>query len=190
MLYGRIRDLPRFVDSLLDSYDEQNILTWREGSIPQDEIWVKLRGDHGKNSLKFTLQIANTTKPNARSNTVVIAIASVRDTLDNMVRFLAGGLASDLKALQSHSWKNKKLKVFLNGDYEYLCKMYGLSGPQGTYPCLWCLMPRRDMHKPSGQCQQSLESLRADNSAFVADSSVKEEFSKFYNALHTPLLNI
>ena len=106
--YGMIRDLPRFVDSLLDSYDEQNLLTWREGSIPQDEIWVKIGGNHGKNSLKFTLQIANTTKPNARNNTVVIAIVSVRDTHDNMVRFLAGGLASDLKALQSHSWKNKK----------------------------------------------------------------------------------
>ena len=69
--------------------------------------------------------------------------------------------------------------------------MYGLSGPQGTYPCLWCLMPRRDMHEPSVQCQKrSLESLLADNSAFVADSSVKKEVSKFYNALHTPLLNI
>ena len=110
--YGRIRDLPRFVDSLLDSYDEQNLLTWREGSIPQDKIWVKIGGDHGKNSLKFTLQIANTMKPNARNNTVVIAIASVRDTHDNMVRFMAGGLASDLKALQSHSWKNKKTESF------------------------------------------------------------------------------
>ena len=100
-------------------------------------------------------------------------------------------MASDLKALQSHSWRNKSLKVFLNGDYEFLCKMYGLSGPQGTYPCLWCLMPRRDMHEPSGQCQQrSLESLLADNSAFVADSSGKKEVAKFHNALHTPLLNI
>ncbi|GFR91922.1 amine oxidase [Elysia marginata] len=105
------------------------MLTWREGSIPQDEIWVKIGGDHGKNSLKFTLQIANTAKPNARNNTVVIAIASVRDTHDNIIRFLEGGLATDLKALQSHSWRNKKLKVFLNGDYEFLCKIYGLSGP-------------------------------------------------------------
>ena len=55
MPYGRIKDLPRFVDSLLDSYDEQNLLTWQEGAIPQDEIWVKIGGDHGKNSLKFTL---------------------------------------------------------------------------------------------------------------------------------------
>ena len=99
---------------------------------------------------------------------------------------LERGFASDLKALQSHSWRNKSLKIFLTEDYEFLCKMYGLSGPQGTYPCLWCLM-----HEPSGQCQQrSLESLLADNSALVADSSGKKEVTKFHNALHTPLLNI
>ena len=26
--YGRVADLPRFLDRLLDSYDEQNLLTW------------------------------------------------------------------------------------------------------------------------------------------------------------------
>ena len=29
--YGRIGDLPKFVDSLLDSYDTQNLLTWQGG---------------------------------------------------------------------------------------------------------------------------------------------------------------
>ena len=33
--YGRIADLPRFVDWFLDSYDQQNMLTWRKGSIPK-----------------------------------------------------------------------------------------------------------------------------------------------------------
>ena len=36
--YGRVADLPRFLNRLLDSYDEQNLLTWREGSTPEDEI--------------------------------------------------------------------------------------------------------------------------------------------------------
>ena len=88
--YDRIGELPRFVDSLLDAYDKKNLLTWRDRSIPEDEIWVKNGGDYGKNSLKFTLQIANTAKPNAQHNTVVIAMAEVRDTNENMVRFLEG----------------------------------------------------------------------------------------------------
>ena len=108
-----------------------------------------------------------------------------------MVRLLEDGLASDLKALQSHSWRNKTLKLFLTGDYEFLCKMYSLSGLQGTYACLWCLMPRRALYEPSGQCQQRLlKSLLVDNSAFVADLLGKKEVAKFHNALHTPLLNI
>ena len=186
--YDRVADLPRFLDRLLDSYDEQNLLTWRED---EDKIWIKIGGDHGKNSLKFTLQIANTAKPNARHNTVVVVIAVVRDTNDNIVRFLEGGSGHDLSALQSHCWIDKTIKVFLNGDYEFMCKMYGLSGPQGTYPCLWCLMPRRDMHQPSDQCQsRSLETLLADNSAFLRETSDKREVAKFHNTLHAPLLEI
>ena len=93
--YGSLADLLRFLDGFLDSYDEQNLRKWREGSIREDEIWIKIGGDHGKYSLKFTFQIANTAKPNARHNTVVIAIATVRDTHDNIVRLLEGGLGND-----------------------------------------------------------------------------------------------
>ncbi|GFO41213.1 amine oxidase [Plakobranchus ocellatus] len=181
--YGRILNLPQFVDSLLDSYDRQNMLTLNNGSIG---------GDHGKNSLKFTLQIANTEKPNARYNTVVIAIAAVKDTHDNIVRFIQGGLEEDLKALQSHSWRDKNIKVFLDGDYDFMCKIYGLSGPQGTYPCLWCLMPRRAMHRPSDQCQpRSLASLLADNKSFMQlCEGEKKDVAKFYNSLHAPMIDI
>ncbi|GFS25408.1 hypothetical protein ElyMa_001686900 [Elysia marginata] len=52
--------------------------------------------------------------------------------------------------------------------------------PCGTYPCLWCVMPRRDMHKPSDQCQaRSLKSILGENLAFVADSTGKKEVAKF-----------
>ena len=82
--YSRIEDLPKFVASVLDSYNNKMHLLGGGGggggSIPQDEIWVKIGGDHGENSLKFTLQIASLERPNARHSTVVIAIASVRDT--------------------------------------------------------------------------------------------------------------
>ena len=82
-----VADLPKSLDRLLPTYDEQ-----REGSILTDEIWIKIGGDHGENSLKFTLQIANTAKPNPRHNTVLIAIAAVRAAHDNIVRFLEGRL--------------------------------------------------------------------------------------------------
>ena len=90
------------------------MLTWHTGHIPEDEIWIKIGGDHGEKSLKFTLQVAKTDNP--YRSTIVIGITSVRDTHANMVRFLEGGLGDDLTALQSHSWKGKAIKVFLNGD--------------------------------------------------------------------------
>ena len=46
--FGRIGELPRFVDSLLDAYDKKRLLTWRDGSIPGDEIRVKIGGIMGK----------------------------------------------------------------------------------------------------------------------------------------------
>ena len=189
--YGSLADLLRFLDGLLDSYDEQNLRKWRKGSIREDEIWIKIGGDLGKYSLIFTFQIANTAKPNARHNTVVIAIATVRDTHDNIVRLLEGGLGNDLSPLQSHCWRDKTIKVFLNGDYEFMCKMYGLSDPQDTYLCLWSLMPRRDMHQPSDQCQcRSMETLLADDSPFHRETSDKREAAKFHNSLYAPLLEL
>jgi len=95
-------------------------------------------------SLHF-IQVINLEKPNSKQNTIVIAIASIRDSYENIDRFLEGGLGHDLEALKRLKWRGKALKLFVNGDYEFLCKLYGLSGPQGTYPCLWCLMPSRTL---------------------------------------------
>ena len=61
--------------------------TCSHGTVTQFQIMKygsKLGGDHGKNSLKFTLQIANIERPNARQNTVFIAIAAVCDSHENI----------------------------------------------------------------------------------------------------------
>ena len=62
--------------------------------------------------LNLHFKIANISNPNAGNNTAVIAVAVVRDSHDNMVRFLEGGLGDDLSALQSHCWRDKTLKSF------------------------------------------------------------------------------
>ena len=33
-------------------------LTWHDGSIPRDEIWVKLGGDKGGGSFKMSFQVS------------------------------------------------------------------------------------------------------------------------------------
>ena len=61
---ARVSNISDFIIRLLDQHKKYHTLTWHESVIPEDEIWVKLGGDHGKDSLKFTMQIANTYKPN------------------------------------------------------------------------------------------------------------------------------
>ena len=44
---------------MLDKPDENKSLTWNNGMIPENEIWEKLGGDHGDDSLKTALHICN-----------------------------------------------------------------------------------------------------------------------------------
>jgi len=52
-------DLPGFVSALFDQYEEVNQLSWHDGAIPQNEIFIKVGGNHGGDSLKFMLQDGN-----------------------------------------------------------------------------------------------------------------------------------
>ena len=190
--FGSVVSLIELVDKLLDSYSEKQLLTWHNGCIPHNEIWVKIGGDHGKKSLKFTLQIVNTEKPNSQKNTVVIAMAPVRDSHENLTSFIEGRLGRDIASLETHTWKNKTIRLFLNGDYAFLCKIYGISGPSGTFPCLWCLMSRKAIHTQTFSCQhRSISSLVSQHSALVQnEGGQKKHAAKYFNALHSPLLYI
>ena len=42
-------------------------LTWHQGAIPSNELWVKLGGDKGHGSFKLNLQLVNTANPNLLS---------------------------------------------------------------------------------------------------------------------------
>ena len=101
--FGRLVGLNKLVDRLLDLYDESKMLTCHKDTIPHNEVWVKIGADHGRHSLKFTLYIANTQKLNSEHNTLVIALASVRDSYKNIARFLEGGFGDELAALHSHN---------------------------------------------------------------------------------------
>ena len=132
---------------LLDTYSTEGLLTWHGGAIPDNEVWIKEGGDHGKASLKLTLQICNLDKPNAQRNVFVIANTPVPDNYQNLKTvFEYLSLKEKLECLRHLEWKGKKFNVFLTGDYEFLTKIYGLSGSSGTYPCLWCLMQKRHFH--------------------------------------------
>ena len=52
---------------------------------------------------------------------------------------------ADLIKLGNTIWNGKKIKVFYFGDYDFITKLCGLSGATGTYPCVGCLVNKKDM---------------------------------------------
>ena len=52
-----IEDVPVFVSSLLNQYESKSKLTWHNGQVPSDEIWLKIGGDHGGDSFKVVCKL-------------------------------------------------------------------------------------------------------------------------------------
>ncbi len=59
-------------------------MTWHDGAIPSDEIWVKLGGDKGRGSFKLNLQLVNTAHPNSMKGTTLLSVFKAGDTVINL----------------------------------------------------------------------------------------------------------
>ena len=69
-----------------------------------NEIHVKIGGDHGGRSLKVSLQIVNTVNPNSKDNAIIFSIFEAKDYTINI---LAGmqRLTKQVEDLQEISWR-------------------------------------------------------------------------------------
>ncbi|GFN88462.1 amine oxidase [Plakobranchus ocellatus] len=120
-----IENFQYYLFHLLDQYSKLKILSRHGGSIPEDEIWIKIGGDHGQGSLKVTLQVLNIDKPNSKFHTSVIAIAQVPDNVHNfqspVYRF-----KEQIKTLNVATWNGRKICIFLCGDCHFFsrCSWY------------------------------------------------------------------
>ncbi|XP_035680009.1 uncharacterized protein LOC118418271 [Branchiostoma floridae] len=139
----------------LEKCQESECLTWHGGKIPQDEIWVKVGGDHGGGSFKLTFQLLNRDHPNSRQNTAVFSIFEAKDSRENLMLAI-GRYAQELGDLQGSKWRAKDgkehtMRVFGTGDYAFLCLWYGLSGASAVHPCLWCDITKMEMNNPESE---------------------------------------
>ena len=188
--YASIHTIRSYLSNLLDTYEQNKQLTWHSGTIPDDEIWVKIGADHGKGSFKVCMAVANLEKPNSKSNTHLIGMAYVKDTHENLQIFMKD-INTKITHLQNMRWNGKQIVIFLRGDYDFLCKVYGLSGPQGTYPCLWCLTSKKEIQQQTDKPLRTLELLKSDYENFKtrADED-KRQAQQYNNCIHEPLVNI
>ena len=98
--------------------------------MPEDEIQVKIGGDHGGGSFKMAYQIANVERPNAANNTVAFCLFEAKEYKENLVTALTK-FAEQINELRETKWRGKRICVFMMGDYKFLCSVYGLSGASG-----------------------------------------------------------
>ena len=60
------------------------IIVWQDRAIPEDEIWVKVSGDHGGESFKFSFHIGNAEHPTSLYNTVPFLVFGAKDFPTNL----------------------------------------------------------------------------------------------------------
>jgi biotin operon repressor len=92
-------------------------------------------------------------------------------------------------------WKGKNVVLFLNGDLEFLGKMYGLSGSASRHPCGFCQISKEEMqpkreHQNKKVMKRSLFNLKLDHTVFEGHGSKKEKAKDCYNVVGTPIWNI
>nr|XP_054748599.1 uncharacterized protein LOC129254164 isoform X2 [Lytechinus pictus] len=179
--------LQRKVFSLLDEYDKLNQLTWT--GIPTDEIWLKLGGDKGGKSFKLAIQVANLLHPNSPRNTVMVAVFQASDSTFNLDLALKD-FASDVELLMRTTWRGKRIRLFLCGDYEFLTKFYGLTGPNGRHCCLYCSISKAQMAVPledrGPSPSRTLETLSTNLQEYKEDKVAKNH----NNVIKEPLFKI
>ena len=179
-----IFNLVGFVLHYLDGLQETNLLV-NTPFIPDDEIYLKIGGDHGGGSFKMSFQVTNVEHPNKPENTVVFSVMEAKDNKSNLMLCLER-FKTHIAMFEKVKWSDRVFKVLLFGDYEFLCTMYGLSGASGKHPCLWCHITKDYLCIP--QCERTgmfssrtLDSLENDFDNFIHQYSSNLAKAKFVN---------
>ncbi|XP_071795962.1 uncharacterized protein [Asterias amurensis] len=130
-----VNNLSSMILDYLDRLDSQRLLTWYDGLIPDNEIWLKVGGDKGGNSFKMCFQIVNVNKPNSLENTVVFACYEGTDSLVNLQRTMPA-MMEQIALLSTKKWRERSFRLLCFGDYELLNKLYGINGCNGKFNCV------------------------------------------------------
>ena len=184
-----IQNICEFVNERLEQYENAGDLDINK--FPDQEIFVKFGCDHGQNSFKASLSVLNIANPNSQDNTVVVGCFEAKDYYENLPIFLSC-FTSELEQLDGSKWKGYTVRLFIYGDYAFLCAAYGISGAAAIYPCLWCHMNKSDFLKPDmSATERSLSTLRRDFSKFCKYGRKKLSVAKQYNnVIHKALFPV
>lgn len=83
-------------------------LTWHDGVIPADEIWVKIGGDKGGGSFKMNFQICNVKNPNSKTNTCIFCAFLAYDSVTNL-HVALDRYHDQINDLQAMKWRYENI---------------------------------------------------------------------------------
>jgi hypothetical protein len=135
-----IRDLTQLVPEILDKYHSKGMLDGQE-SVPLDEVWIKIGGDHGGSTFKVMLQVANLEKPNSKLNTFLLMIANCKDNRANLKQLLEA-YGKQIDRLQKMTLRGRTIRVFVFGDYDFLLKVYECRDHKACTPAFGARQPK------------------------------------------------
>ncbi|XP_019641230.1 PREDICTED: uncharacterized protein LOC109482826 [Branchiostoma belcheri] len=180
--------------SILDNIDrtaQAGHLDWYNQQIPEDEVWIKVLGDHGGDLFKMGFQVMNQPHPNA--STAVFCAFQAKDSRENLMS-ATKDLCTEVGEMAGTIWTSpdgseKHLRIFVSGDYMILSLWFGLSGPCGSYPCLYCQVHKQDMKKAEPEqvpARRTLASLAANHRSFQEDGCGDIRRAKSYMNVIAP----
>lgn len=109
------------------------------------------------------------------------------------------------------TFSDKRIRVFLTGNYEFLCRMYGITGATGTststasgqmyiyllvpgrHCCIWCDITSQKLKLDPSSVHvtpRSLHTLSVNHQAFVAAGGDVTKVKEFKNVLYKPFFEI
>ncbi|XP_070533903.1 uncharacterized protein [Ptychodera flava] len=143
--------------------------------------------------MKTVMEICNVDHPNSVDNTIILNMYEGHDSHNNLA-IAVKELMVQAGDLDGWIWRGYKIIVYLMGDYDYLLKMYGLSGANGLYPCLWCLTTKAIATQvPEDRPHvnpRSVETILDENRKFVASGSNLKNAKFYYNCIHRPFVEV
>ncbi|XP_065681190.1 uncharacterized protein LOC124817533 [Hydra vulgaris] len=190
--WGYIENLPMHILRHLDQLESCKGLHCHN-FFPDKEIQIKIGCDYGGGSFKMTYQVANTLNPNSKDNTIVFCIFEAKDFRIN-IKVAMSRFEKQIEDLQKMNYKDNSIRVFVFGDYEFLCALYRISGATGRHRCLFCYATASEMkcgkHENPEIKDRTLEDLFSDHKKFIESGGLKKNVKNFNNVIEEPILKI
>ncbi|XP_065665062.1 uncharacterized protein LOC105850185 isoform X2 [Hydra vulgaris] len=190
--WAYIDNLPTNIKNLLDILESFKLI--KHDGIKNDEIHIKIGGDHGGGSFKMSYQIVNQDQPNSKSNSIVLSTFEARDYRTNLKVGLSR-YTLQVDEIQKMIWQNHNVRVFIFGDYDFLCSVYGITGASGRHCCLFCDITKESIQlapisRENGVSQRSLKSLNIDFNRFQSSGGNLKKAKFFNNVINETLFHI